>query len=164
MVAKDGIGLAAPALSRTAIDRTKVRNDRRPCSMRCTWTHSRTCRTDRSNVPSLETNAALSPHSFDAMVAPNPAIRRAIRRLATPAGQRCENCPRSPSGRIKRSGTARRAFMREHPCPATGSIDHVNPLECGGPDVPANMQWQTKEEAKAKDRGEGTSEPPPSQG
>jgi hypothetical protein len=33
-------------------------------------------------------------------------------------------------------------------------IDHVTPLACGGADVPSNMQWQTIEEAKAKDRWE----------
>jgi hypothetical protein len=26
------------------------------------------------------------------------------------------------------------------------------PLECGGADVPSNMQWQTVQEAKIKDR------------
>jgi hypothetical protein len=33
-------------------------------------------------------------------------------------------------------------------------IDHVKPLACGGADTPANMQWQTRAEAKAKDRWE----------
>jgi hypothetical protein len=33
-------------------------------------------------------------------------------------------------------------------------IDHINPLACGGPDSPSNMQWQTKEAAKAKDKWE----------
>ena len=31
-------------------------------------------------------------------------------------------------------------------------IDHVQPLKRGGTDTASNMQWQTKEEAKAKDR------------
>ena len=62
--------------------------------------------------------------------------------------------------RVKRSAAARRAFRRLHPCPATGSvggacpgyiIDHVKPLACGGADAPENMQWQTMEDAKAKD-------------
>jgi hypothetical protein len=30
----------------------------------------------------------------------------------------------------------------------------IAPLKTGGCDGPANMQWQTKEEAKAKDRWE----------
>jgi hypothetical protein len=55
------------------------------------------------------------------------------------------------------------AFKRSHPCPATGLpygsckgwvIDHIDPLACGGADDPSNMQWQTKAEAKAKDKWE----------
>jgi hypothetical protein len=33
-------------------------------------------------------------------------------------------------------------------------IDHIKPLACGGADDPSNMQWQTREEAKAKDKWE----------
>lgn len=62
-----------------------------------------------------------------------------------------------------RSRAMRDAFVRSHPCPATGLprgpcpgyvVDHVVPLCAGGPDSPANMQWQTGPEGKAKDRGE----------
>ena len=65
--------------------------------------------------------------------------------------------------RIERSQAARAAFKRAHPCPATQQpkgpcpgyvIDHVIALKRGGPDTPANMQWQTVDEAKAKDRVE----------
>jgi hypothetical protein len=50
-----------------------------------------------------------------------------------------------------------------HPCPATGQpngacpgfvIDHVRSLHRGGADAPENMQWQTVEAAKAKDKME----------
>lgn len=33
-------------------------------------------------------------------------------------------------------------------------VDHIVPLKRGGDDVPGNMQWQTVEQAKAKDRWE----------
>lgn len=65
--------------------------------------------------------------------------------------------------KIERSAAARRAFQRLMPCPATGRtrgacpgwvVDHVVPLACGGADAPANMQWQTREAARAKDRWE----------
>ena len=62
-----------------------------------------------------------------------------------------------------RSASQVNAFKRAHPCPSThqlrGScpgyvVDHIEPLACGGPDTPSNMQWQTVPEAKAKDRWE----------
>ncbi len=82
--------------------------------------------------------------------------------------------PREPlqcgdwSGRIsyslaKRSAAARSAFRRCDPCPSTGLlsgacpgyvIDHIIALKRGGADDPVNMQWQSVEEAKAKDKVE----------
>jgi hypothetical protein len=68
---------------------------------------------------------------------------------------------RDSRGRILRSTTARNEFKRQHPCPATGRssgscpgsvIDHVVPLKRHGADAPGNMQWQTVEAAKAKDK------------
>src|SRR5206468_6412340 len=70
---------------------------------------------------------------------------------------------RDSHGRIKRSEVAKRDFERHHTCPSTGKtssacpgyvIDHVVPLKRGGADAPGNMQWQTKDAAKAKDRWE----------
>jgi hypothetical protein len=75
----------------------------------------------------------------------------------------CTFCERDSRGRIKRGESATNTFRRLNPCPATGKttgrcsgyvIDHIVPLKGGGPDAPFNMQWQTKAEAKAKDRAE----------
>ena len=70
---------------------------------------------------------------------------------------------RDSHGRIKRSPEARRDFQKSHPCPSTGRtsgacpgyvVDHVRPLKRGGPDAPGNMQWQTTQAAKEKDKTE----------
>lgn len=67
------------------------------------------------------------------------------------------------SAKEPRSTTARTTFVKINPCPATGLpklpcpgyiIDHVIPLCAGGEDYPGNMQWQTIEDAKVKDREE----------
>lgn len=62
-----------------------------------------------------------------------------------------------------RSKSAIAEFKRLQPCPANGNrygpcpgwqIDHVVPLKCAGPDEPANMQWLTVEDHKAKTKRE----------
>jgi len=62
-----------------------------------------------------------------------------------------------------RSRAVLRAFQWEHPCPSTGLRtgacpgyikDHVIALCDGGPDAVSNLQWQTVEDAKIKDRTE----------
>jgi hypothetical protein len=67
------------------------------------------------------------------------------------------------NSKVTRSKAARAAFQRANPCPATQKttgacpgyvVDHVIALACGGPDTPANMQWQTVAEGKEKDRWE----------
>jgi hypothetical protein len=70
---------------------------------------------------------------------------------------------RDAHGKIARDPHAKEAFRRSSPCPATGKtygacpgyvIDHVQALKHGGADDPSNMQWQTREAAKLKDRWE----------
>jgi hypothetical protein len=64
---------------------------------------------------------------------------------------------RDEHGRIIRSTTARKEFMKR-----TGLslgrpgyvVDHIVPLKKGGCDCPENMQWQTIDEARAKDKWE----------
>jgi hypothetical protein len=71
--------------------------------------------------------------------------------------------PRDAHGRIARSRQAITEFRRTNPCPATGTttkschgyvIDHIVPLKRCGDDAPHNMQWQTIEQAREKDRWE----------
>ena len=65
--------------------------------------------------------------------------------------------PRSDRGRIKRDRAAVVEFKRESGYPEGRKgyvIDHVIPLKRGGCDSPGNMQWQSVEDAKAKDRWE----------
>ncbi len=70
---------------------------------------------------------------------------------------------RDAHGKLARSAEQRAAFKKSHPCPATGKssgacpgyvIDHKVALKRGGADEPQNMQWQTKQAAKAKDKVE----------
>lgn len=69
----------------------------------------------------------------------------------------------SAHAKLPRSASAKAAFMKAKPCPATGIprgacsgyvIDHVIPLCAGGLDEPSNMQWQTLLESRVKDREE----------
>jgi hypothetical protein len=100
--------------------------------------------------------------------APRGASRSASRtkarsnatRYKSPA-TKCTSCTRAANGKIARSPAARRSFQASHPCPATGRtsgacpgfvVDHIKPLKRGGADAPSNMQWQTRAEARAKDR------------
>jgi hypothetical protein len=76
---------------------------------------------------------------------------------------RATGSSRGADGHEHRSTSAKDHFKKEHPCPSTGAtsgscpgyvIDHIVPLKRGGPDAPINMQWQTIEDAKAKDKWE----------
>jgi len=66
-------------------------------------------------------------------------------------------CARDSKGRILRGSQAKTAFKKQtgYPHGRPGHvIDHVIPLACGGRDDTSNMQWQTVEAAKAKDKVE----------
>src|SRR4051812_33986336 len=69
-----------------------------------------------------------------------------------------------PAAATERSTKAVADFKRTHVCPSTGVaknapcpgqiVDHIMPLCAGGADDPSNMQWQSVEDAKKKDRVE----------
>jgi hypothetical protein len=77
-----------------------------------------------------------------------------------PFVQRCKDCERSPSGLIPSNPAAVKAFKWIHPCPSTGKssgscpgyvLGHAIPLACGGADMPKNMRWQTKAQARSQE-------------
>lgn len=80
----------------------------------------------------------------------NPVVSR-------PHGKSCQDCARDKRGRIQRNADAKKQFMRQsgYPHGRPGYVvDHIVPLACGGADAPSNMQWQSKADAKAKDKVE----------
>src|SRR5215470_4838679 len=92
-------------------------------------------------------------------------VRRAMRTVlpARVLLMVCIALPVSALAKQPRSASAKHEFQLMHPCPANGHRsgacpgyikDHVVPLACGGPDAPSNMQWQTRADAKAKDKWE----------
>jgi hypothetical protein len=83
--------------------------------------------------------------------------------VTTPRTTTPSYVPRDARGRIERSTAAKDSFKHSNPCPSTGNssgacpgyvIDHVTALKRGGADAPSNMQWQTIDEAKLKDKTE----------
>jgi hypothetical protein len=143
----------APALAQ--------RGSRGGSSYRGSSTSSRTS-TYRTYTPRTYTPRVYSPRTYSTRSYPTytPRTYSYHPRTYTPT---YSGVQRDSRGRIKRSTTAKNEFKRTHPCPATGQssgpcrgyvIDHIHPLATGGADAPSNMQWQTKEAAKAKDRWE----------
>jgi len=64
---------------------------------------------------------------------------------------------RDKNGKIVRSSSAKHDFMKQTGYPKGRKgyvVDHIKPLKKGGCDCPSNMQWQTIEDAKRKDKWE----------
>ena len=69
----------------------------------------------------------------------------------------CGSCSRDSRGHIARSEVAKKDFEAQTGFPHGRRgyvVDHVVALKRGGTDSPSNMQWQTKADAKAKDKVE----------
>ena len=69
----------------------------------------------------------------------------------------CGSCSRDDHGHIARSEGAKKQFEAQTGFPHGRPgyvVDHIVPLKRGGSDSPSNMQWQTKADAKAKDKWE----------
>jgi hypothetical protein len=61
---------------------------------------------------------------------------------------------------VVRADSARLAFMREHPCPATGQfttncpgwrVEFIVPPERGGADLPSNLRWERTDVTRPAD-------------
>jgi hypothetical protein len=71
------------------------------------------------------------------------------------AQHKSSSAKRGANGKIARNEAAKHQFEVQtgYPHGRPGYVvDHIKPLACGGADVPSNMQWQTIEQAKAKDK------------
>jgi len=109
-----------------------------------------------------DTVTVILPQKAAEPVKARPAVLKQTT-AAKPAAAGPEGIRRDKRGRIARSEKAKDDFKKTHPCPANGKgsgscpgyvIDHIMPLKRGGLDEPSNMQWQTTEEGKAKDKVE----------
>ena len=109
-------------------------------------------------IPALADAKGSSSHSASHSSGASPS-----RSAAGSHGKAVPGVQRDFHGKIARDPRELNAFKKRHPCPATGkthggcpgyTVDHVIPLKRGGTDSPANMQWQTNDEAKRKDKWE----------
>jgi len=102
------------------------------------------------------------PPSPPAATTPKALPKSTAKPPATPArshpnSTRCDNCQRERHGMIQPREAAMRDHMKESGYPKGRPgyvVDHIVPLSKGGRDVPSNMQWQTVQDAKAKDKVE----------
>src|SRR5439155_18862724 len=111
--------------------------------------HSSSSRSSRSST----THASSKSKNSSAKVSKSSASGKTTRSIP----RKSSVASRAANGKILRSAAVRKEFMKQTGY-ARGRkgyvVDHVVPLECGGADVPSNMQWQTVHDAKIKDRTE----------
>lgn len=117
----------------------------------------------RARSRSMSGSGSRASSSSARVRAPRASSSRFARTHAPRSTAACVSCTRNSRGRIKRSESAKHQFEKQHSCPSTGKssgacpgyvVDHVQALKHGGRDEPSNMQWQTVQDAKAKDHVE----------
>ena len=125
----------------------------------------------RSTTPRASTRSPATRSPSHATTTPRASTRSTATRSSAHAtssagshsSTKAQGVARDSHGRIARSSKATHAFQKTHPCPSTGKssgacpgyvIDHIKPLKRGGADSTSNMQWQTKQAAKEKDKTE----------
>jgi len=98
-------------------------------------------------------------------IAPETALARSHHSRSRDEGRSEHSHSYSHHATRKRDPAQRSKFVHQHPCPGGPDagrvtrcrgyvVDHIKPLKRGGADRPSNMQWQTRAEAKAKDKWE----------
>ena len=115
-------------------------------------------------APRSRSYAAPSRPSQRGYASPSPRPR-SYSKPSQPRSYKPPTARRTPSARpyrppATRSRSARNEFLRRSGYPRGRPgyvVDHVVPLCAGGADAPRNMQWQTVEQAKVKDRQERAS-------
>lgn len=115
------------------------------------------------STPRTRTRTSAGAHYSGSKASSHVSTRTAGSIHSSHSNRAAAGIARDRHGRIARSATAKRDFMKANPCPSTGRssgscpgyvVDHVTPLKRGGADSPGNMQWQTVAVAKVEDKVE----------
>jgi len=148
---------------------TYVSSYNRTASRASSYSATRSTGLSTSGIKSWSGTSAYTPRTSTAYVPNMSTFPKAVRVFpkATPIFPKAVpvtrtttdslGVQRDANGRIERSESAKREFMRQsgYPNGRPGYVvDHIKPLKRGGCDCSSNMQWQTIQEAKAKDKWE----------
>jgi hypothetical protein len=104
------------------------------------------------SLPAQTTGSTKSPQQKDATTVKAPKVKP-----PKPTPVRQPSVKRDSRPHPARIVSAKKQFMIDtgYPKGRPGYVvDYITPLQCGGADTPANMQWLTIEDAKIKHRAE----------